>query len=150
MTITKSRCNPSSAIKAVTPKRSVSFSIKGVAKFKQPTKAVQPSLSIDYELQSTDKRRRYMRRGSKAPSMFFISEEEIIRLQEETPDTEKLEQERQCTLKQTRRLSVMAALKCHFDNVSLLDNHSTTYSTIRRISSFEKQRRFSLDLVTIL
>lgn len=63
---------PSSASKTV-PKRAVSFACK----FTSPSTR---KLGCDAILQSTDKRRSYMRRGSKTPAMLVITRLDLERL----------------------------------------------------------------------
>jgi hypothetical protein len=105
------------------PKKSVAFSsnVKFTRKNSIP---LQPGLMIgsDYALQSTDVRRRYMRRGSKAPNMMHLSSKDRSQIEESY--TTGISFDNRCPA--VRRLSTMSILNCRFDQVTLLeDNHGT-------------------------
>jgi hypothetical protein len=154
--------------KKVTPKKAVGFA-SSTAKFSRrrrrnsSTIFASPSIPsipqaativemigsnlCDYELQSTDIRRRYMRRGSKAPTMMQLSKKDRAQIEETTSchdyhdginehqnhpvcnrsyDTSAVVV--QDVVTSGRRLSIMSILNCHFDQVTIVDDNHHSQS----------------------
>lgn len=115
MTATKPLSSSSSSAK-VSPKRAVSFC--GL-KYEAPKKQQAPS---DKLLQCVDKRRRYMRRGSRSPSMLKFCAK-IDYLEEEC--NEKIQQP---MTPQQRRMSLMSALKLSLEQTAIDPKKSKLHS----------------------
>ena len=137
------------------PKKSVAFT--KVSKFQNKRSSLSKNgmtpvfVYGDAALQSPDTRRKYMRRGSKAPSMMFFTKDDRSRLEEEFPDIDVVQPLALVTQQQhqqQRRHSIMTVLKCHFDQVNLLDN-IPKFSAMRRMSFESDASRYSLDVVSI-
>lgn len=118
-------------------KRVVSFG-KSV-KFEAPNKP-ESSGSADASLQSIDKRRRYMRRGSKCPSMLLMSHDQIQKLESEC-EVEKVT----FASNKERRLSLMSALRINLERAAIVDPNVA--SQIRSMSPDEK-RNFTFELLS--
>lgn len=130
MTIAKSLSTSSQSSKS-DAKRAVSFSKS--CKFDIPSKQAESGL------QSSDTRRRYMRRGSKSPSMFKLQKLNISELEKEWLSSCKEEEE------QPRRLSLMSALKLNLEKASIID--TKVVQKVRRMS-LEQQRSFTYDILS--
>lgn len=156
--------NKKSTFKSVDNKQ-VKFKLSASKKNKDDTIIIAVATTNDTDIQPTDKKRRYMRRGSRAPSMMTISQNEIDHLVEldeqqqqqlsigdETTSyhNQQLMQQFQ-SQSQQRRMSVMTSLKSNFERVTIIE--STVKQIRRRISLVETPstvtRRFSLELVRI-
>jgi len=94
-------------------------------------------------LQCTDKRRKYMRRGSKAPSMLKVSAEDLESIATEFAVDKTNDQF--LSANKTRRLSLMSALKINFENSAIIE--PKVASTIRRMS-IEQQRNYTYELLS--
>ena len=99
----------------------------------------------DDHLQSLNCRRRYMRRGSRAPSMFLRSNFSSLEL--------PLEQEDDCTEPETcgqqrfqRRLSITSLLSQQLKQNAVLESsqEQTTHNSEPSISTFKLQRKNSV------
>ena len=151
MTASKQHEGNTSAMK-VAPKRAVSFSPN--VKPEAPSRLKPKS---DGELQAVDKRRRYMRRGSKCPSMlratFTISpilmqtyaaaESAAASTGGFSPrsphqsrsvyDVKMMDVEKQA--EQQRRMSLMSALKMSLENTTIVDKYQAPKKAERRLST---------------
>jgi hypothetical protein len=141
MTVIKATCAPnlSKSTSKQLPNKAVAFS--KACKHSFPAKAVC-TMQNDSSLQSTDKRRRYMRRGSKCPTMLQFSIDEVKSSEEEV-SVEKTNTE--TISNKGRRLSLMSALKSNFEKSAIIDPYVA--SKIRRMS-MDQQRRFAHDLLS--
>ena len=127
------------------PKRAVSFC--PTAKPEAPSRGKPRT---DGDLQSVNSRRRYMRRGSKCPSMFrasFISIDPLLDSPTDTffscatpkdltfPATEKELKHRN---QAQRRMSLMSALKISLEKASIVDHGPPTPMKVeRRLSTYQ-------------
>ena len=156
--------NRKSSFKSVD--KQVKFKLSPSKKNKDDTIIVTVAAN-DTNIQSTDKKRRYMRRGSRAPSMMTVSQNEIDQLveideqQQQVLSFEETNNEMLCpdhnqqliqfqSQSQQRRMSVMTSLKSNFERVTIIE--STAKQIRRRMSLVEapgSARRFSLELVRI-
>jgi hypothetical protein len=91
-------------------------------------------MQSDSCLQSTDKRRNYMRRGSKTPAMLKLSIEDLESF-EEAVSVEKASTH---FVSKERRMSLMSVLKINFEKASIIE--PIVNSQIRRMS-MEQQLR---------
>lgn len=133
----RSALSATSSSKCV-PKRAVSFA--KVCNYRRPgnLKMTCPS---DEVLQSTDHRRRYQRRGSKAPSMLLLSVNDLANIQEVQPCPEKAT----CTTtSDKRRMSLMTALKQNLERSCILE--PVAAKTMRRLS-MDANRSYALELL---
>jgi hypothetical protein len=121
-----------------TPNKSVSLS--KACKFSFPPKAVS-TMQSDLCLQSTDKRRKYMRRGSKTPSMLMPSIVDLEYVEEEVSIEKMVARFNAST---ERRMSLMSALEINFEKASIIDPNVA--SQIRRMG-MEQQRRYTHELI---
>ena len=148
MTANKYQPQRSGTVKAV-PKRAVSFS--PCVKPEAPSRL---KLKSDGELQAVDKRRRYMRRGSKCPSMLratFITISPILiqsyaaaeaaalgSLSPRQPgavhDVKMVDVEKQAV---QRRMSLMTALKISLENATIVDKSQVPKKAERRLSTYQ-------------
>jgi hypothetical protein len=105
-------------------KRRSSDSFGSFVKFETPSICAKPL--NDSSLQSTDKKRRYMRRGSKSPSMLTLS------FKLECLDSDFSETKENIALSpQRRRLSLMSALKLSFEQTMIApDNGESSMSSL--------------------
>jgi hypothetical protein len=111
--------------KKISAKKSTCFSsnAKYAKRGSTPTSAAAFMNGGDYALQSTDIRRRYMRRGSKAPTMMHLSNKDRAQI-EESCCYENIKNVN--TFPINRRLSLMSLLNGHFDQVTIVDNPTST------------------------
>jgi hypothetical protein len=140
MTVIKATSDPNmyKSSAKVMPKKAVSFS--KACKFSFPPEAV--CMQNDSFLQCTDKRRKYMRRGSKSPAMLQNSSDQVESFDEEV-SAEKTNTE--FASNGGRRLSLMSALKINFEKSTITE--PTVASKIRRLS-IDQQRRYPHDLIS--
>jgi hypothetical protein len=140
MTVIKatSASNSSKSITKRIPSKAVSFS--KACKYSFSPKAI--CKQNDSFIQSTDKRRRYMRRGSKCPSMLQFSCDKIECIEKEI-SVEKTSSK--FISNEGRRLSLMSTLKVNFEKSAIID--PKVASKIRRLS-MDQQRRYSHDLIS--
>jgi hypothetical protein len=122
------------------PNKAVSFS--KACKYSFPAKEVC-NMQNDAFLQSTDKRRRYMRRGSKSAAMLQFSSDKVESFDKEEVPVEKTNTEFKSN--QGRRLSLMSALKINFEKSAIIEPNVA--SKIRRLS-LDQQRRYPHDLIS--
>jgi hypothetical protein len=159
MTISKSSLSSSTSSKGrskerTAAKRAVSFcdSVKKYGYESTPPTSNQPqqphNTKSDGDLQASDKRRRYKRRGSKCPSMLLLSGMNLKRLLEtetlsSSPESSKSNsscQQMQMPTPQQRRLSLVSALKMSLENATIADSPNTTTALlIRRMSPHERR-----------
>ena len=126
MTATQS-VSRKSAMKTSKPnviKRRSSVSFGGSVKFESPLKQ-----QADKLLQATDKKRRYMRRGSKSPNMLSLS----IKVDFIEMDSSDLVRQTMSPTKR-RRLSLMSALKLSLEQTEIAPKEVKTSS----LPSFER------------
>ncbi|KAL7562259.1 hypothetical protein ACA910_004064 [Epithemia clementina (nom. ined.)] len=112
------------------------------------------SSSSDGTLQPTTKRRRYMRRGSKCPSMLMLvpimqnpntgsstssSNETLMSAMAVKPTTPRHHQQ--------RRLSMMSALKMSLERISVVDTPTTTPQGLRTMTP-EERRKSTYELLS--
>jgi hypothetical protein len=116
-----------------TPKKAVSLS--KACKYSFPPKAVS-TMQCDSCLQSTDKRRNYMRRGSRSPSMLKLSIGDLESF-EEVVSVEKTNTHF-IPSKERRMSLLMSALKINFEKASIIEPNVT--SQIRRMPMVQKRR----------
>jgi hypothetical protein len=110
------------------PRKAVSFSKAFKYSF-PPNKAPASIMQSDSSLQSTDKRRNYMRRGSRTPAMLMLSNEDLKSF-EEAVSVEKMITHF-ISLKE-RRMSLMSGLEINFEKASIIEPHVA--SQTRRMS----------------
>ena len=107
--------SPVSSMKNNKPTAKRAASSSKAVKFDVPTKSKPQDATHDRALQSTEKRRRYMRRGSKTPSMLmkayakFDFEPELL----DTKNAAEYGAEKQ------RRMSLMSALKLSLEQTAI-------------------------------
>jgi len=141
MTLSKSGTTLATPLQsAMKQKRAVSF--RSSVKFDAPTK--KASSPCDSGLQSIDKRRRYMRRGSKSPSMFKLSPDQIQKIA--LPSYDEIVQKNYTPSKKERRLSLMSALKVHLERASIVDRQVT--DNIRGMSTPSSRRNYTFELLS--
>jgi hypothetical protein len=141
MTLIKTTSDPimyNSTVK-VMPKKAVSFS--QACKYSFPPQAAC-AMQNDSFLQSTDKRRKYMRRGSKSPSMLQYSSDLIESIDEEVS---VVKANTEFPSNGARRMSLMSALQINFKNSSIKE--PAVALKMRRMS-IDRQRRYSHDLIS--
>ena len=132
MTLSKASGNKSAIRSKESPKRAVSFCPS--CKFDAPSKLHR---STDNELQSSDNRRRYMRRGSKSPSMLKILSSSELENEIKGNSTDD------CGLPQ-RRLSLVSSLRLQLEKSVCLEPRVAR--KIRRMS-IDKSRSFTFDVL---
>jgi hypothetical protein len=140
MTATKPIQGTSALSSQQSPKRAVFFCSS--CKFDPPSQSTKSS--GDMGLQSTDRRRRYMRRGSKSPNMLAT----LLTLnleKESTTDHDEADAYR--STKQERRISITSALRLNLEKSAIIDPKTT--SSIRYFS-IEQKGRYSLELLSNL
>jgi hypothetical protein len=120
-------------------KRAVSFS--KACKYSFPAQA-GCSMHNDVFLQSTDKRRKYMRRGSKSPAMLQFASGQVESIEEEA-SVEKTNTDYMSN--PGRRLSLMSALQMNFEKSANIDSYVA--SKIPRMS-MDQQRRSAHELIS--
>lgn len=128
----------------------------------EPRRFVCRSYSDD-SIQSSGSRRRYMRRGSRAPSMFVISKTDLENIldnndlnQQQRRHSDKNNQDDEtmediCSMKarlQTRRLSLTTTLFKQLEALSIQDSKLNT-SSRHGAMKLRAQRRFSTDGITM-
>jgi len=121
--------SPVSSMKNSKPTAKRAASCKKTVKFDVPIKKMpQHDASHDGALQSTEKRRRYMRRGSKTPSMLMLASLKID-FEDENIVTTKTDYGSQ----KQRRLSLMSALKMSLEETAIEPKFS---APINRVSAY--------------
>jgi len=115
-------------------------------KFNSPSAAASASQPVASDgLQSSDKRRRYMRRGSKSPSMFRLDAQQIRSITEASSATSFIADGTRTGAYQQyhhfmqRRMSVMSVLNAHMERAAIVGDSSSPSSNrkttnCRRIS----------------
>jgi hypothetical protein len=161
MTVSKSSISSTSKDRTKeTAKRAVSFSDS--VKYGYETSKPKPLCitQSDGDLQASDKRRRYKRRGSKCPSMLMRSGMSLKSLSPDatmmmskspslsSPSSSKdttsaaacsfQRQQRQMPTPQERRLSLMSALKLSLENATIVDGAKKALQ-IRKMSPQERR-----------
>ena len=137
-------CKHNNTVKPV-PKRAVSFSPH--VKPEAPSRAcTKPKVNTDGDLQALNKRRRYMRRGSKSPAMLqasFVSmmpHLQVYPLVDPSPDSRDVTMQgtEKCLMDRAqRRMSLMSALKLSLENTTIVDNAPLPMKAERRLSTYQ-------------
>lgn len=121
------------------PKRAVSFSPNA----KQAPSRSSNNLKVngDGDLQAVNQRRRYLRRGSKSPSMLRASFASMTpHLQDPSSFKDDLivqGTERRLMERAQRRMSLMSALKLSLENTTIVDNAPVPVKAERRLSTYQ-------------
>lgn len=114
--------DPSGSNKKESLRRAVCFS--QCAKYTAPSKQSEKSNNVEKGLQADNKGRRYMRRGSKCPSMLILSFKEKNHREEAAEAVPSITALASMELKQ-RRLSLMSALKTSLEKATLIESESS-------------------------
>mmetsp|Transcript_215 Transcript_215/g.388 ORF Transcript_215/g.388 Transcript_215/m.388 type:complete len:149 (+) Transcript_215:91-537(+) len=127
------------------PKRAVSFSPN--VKPEAPLRASEkPKVNTDGDLQALNKRRRYMRRGSKSPAMLQASFVSMMPHLQHYPVLDPTSTSRDVIMqvadkrlidRAQRRMSLMSALKLTLENTTIADNAAVPKKAERRLSTYQ-------------
>ena len=128
------------------PKRAVSFSPN--VKPEAPSRVSEkPKVNSDGDLQALNKRRRYMRRGSKSPAMLQASFVSMMPHLQRYPLIDPPPNSRDVMMQGTdkqgltdraqRRMSLMSALKLTLENTTITDNAPVPMKVERRLSTYQ-------------
>ena len=116
-----------------TRKRSVSFSMAVDSR---------PKRASDNRLQSSDKKRKYMRRGSRSASMLLLAMQRGLGHRQAVID------EKHTHGHQQRRLSLVSALKVSLENTSIIDANDEPCINADEASSSAETRTCACDVVS--